>query len=343
MTADSRNLPAVAAMMFVLVLVVGAILLAGADPFEVAGSALQRAFMTRAGFLEALLRAIPLTVMGLGIALAFRARVFNIGMDGQLIAGSVSAIALAPWMPGGAVGILAFLAAGLAGGAVWGGVAGLIKARFGGNEIISTIMLNYVAIQILSWLVRGPMQEKMAIIPRSDAIDTSLRLPVILDGTRIHAGLIVAVVAVVLTMVVIARGRFGFKLLVVGTNPDAAHYAGINPSWIAGVVLAISGALAGLAGAVEISGVYGRLQEGFAPGFGISAIAVALVARLNPLLVPVSALGFSLLYAGLGSVAQKGLVPFPLINIIEASIILAFLAASAISRSERVKEPKTDG
>ncbi|QDZ01299.2 ABC transporter permease [Nitratireductor mangrovi] len=338
-TAASRKLPAFAAIGFALLLVVGAILLAGADPLALAGSVVQRALLTNAGFLEALLRAIPLTIMGLGIALAFRARIFNIGMDGQLIAGSVAAVALAPWLPGGPVGMLAFLVIGLAGGAFWGGVAGVIKARFGGNEIISTIMLNYVAIQILSWLVRGPMQEKMRIIPRSDPIDASLRLPVLFEGTRIHAGLIVVVIVVALSAAVVARGRFGFKLAVVGQNPDAAHYAGISPSGVAGIVLAISGGLAGLAGAVEISGVYGRLQEGFAPGFGISAIAVALVARLNPLLVPVSALGFSLLYAGLGSVAQKGMVPFPMINIIESAIILVFLAGSTIAiRSGRAKE-----
>lgn len=336
--------PAVHAIVFVAALVIGAVLLAGASPYAVAAATLERAFLTRAGFMEALLRAVPLTIMGLGIALAFRARVFNIGMDGQLIAGSIAAVALAPWLPGGPLGIAVFLAAGLAGGAVWGGIAGVIKARFGGNEIITTIMLNYVAIQILSWLVRGPMQETMRIIPRSDPIDAALRLPILIGGTRIHAGFIVALLAVAVTMLVVARGRFGYKLSVVGQNPNAAFYAGISPAGIAAAVLVVSGAMAGLAGAVEISGVYGRLQEGFAPGFGISAIAVALVARLNPVLVPVSALGFSLLYAGLGSVAQKGLVPFPLINIIEGAIILIFLAASAVTvRRAGRKEVPSDG
>lgn len=324
------NRPEVYGIVFVVALVVGAILFAGADPFEVARAAVQRALFTRAGFLEALLRTVPLTIMGLGIALSFRAGIFNIGMDGQLIAGSALAVALAPWLPGGAAGIALFLALGIAGGAAWGGIAGLIKARLGGNEIITTIMLTYVATQLLSWLVRGPMQEKMRIIPRSDPIDAALRLPVIVEGTRIHAGFLVAVLAVVATAFVVRRGRYGFKLDVVGQNASAAAYAGMNPAAIAGMVLAVSGGFAGLAGAVEISGVYGRLQEGFAPGFGISAIAVALVVRLNPWLVPVSALGFSLLYAGLGSVAQKALVPFPLINIIEGAVVFLFLAASVM-------------
>lgn len=338
------NRPEVYAIAFVGALAVGAILAAGASPLEVVQVALQRALFTRAGFLEALLRAIPLTIMGLGIAVSFRAGVFNIGMDGQLIAGSALAVAMAPLLPGGAAGIALFLALGVVGGACWGGIAGYIKARLGGNEIITTIMLTYVATQLMSWLVRGPMQETMHIIPRSDPIDAALRLPAIVDGTRIHAGLIIAIIAVIATAIVVGRSRYGFKLDVVGQNPSAAAYAGINPVWIAGSVLAVSGAFAGLAGAVEISGLYGRLQEGFAPGFGISAIAVALVVRLNPWLVPISALGFSLMYAGLSSVAQKALVPFPLINIIEGVIVLIFLAVSVIPpRGQLPAGAKTDG
>jgi general nucleoside transport system permease protein len=338
------NRPEIYGFAFVFILVVGAILMAGANPFEVAQVAVRRALFTRAGVWEALLRSIPLTIMGLGIALSFRAGVFNIGMDGQLIAGSALAVALAQSLPGSPAGIALFLSLGIAGGAVWGGIAGFIKARLNGNEIITTIMLTYVATQLLSWLVRGPMQETMRIIPRSDAIDTALRLPVIVDGTRIHAGLIIAIFAVVVTAIVVRRGRYGFKLDVVGQNASAAAYAGMNPAAIAGIVLAVSGGFAGLAGAVEISGLYGRLQEGFAPGFGISAIAVALVVRLNPWLVPLSALGFSLVYAGLGSVAQKALVPFPLINIIEGAVVFLFLAFSAMpGRSQHATGAKSDG
>lgn len=331
MTAtDSRFYPILAIVVAALV-VVGAVALAGANPLAVASDVVHRALFTRAGFLEALLRAIPLTVMGLGIALAFKARVFNIGMDGQLIAGSVAAMIVAPFLPANAAGLALFLIAGLAGGAFWGGIAGEIKARFGGNEIIATIMLNYVASQILSWLVRGPMQETMRIIPRTELIDASLRLPNLVAGTRIHAGILVAIIAVVIVAIVINRTRFGFKIAVVGASAPAAEYAGIRAGTIASIVMMISGALAGLAGTIEISGLYGRLQEGFAPGFGIAAIAVALVARLNPWMVPVSAFGFSLLYSGLGALARKGTVPFPLINIIEAAIIFIFLAASVLS------------
>ncbi|HWK66298.1 MAG TPA: ABC transporter permease [Rhizobiaceae bacterium] len=343
MSAAGLRNEALAACVLLVLMVLASIVIAGANPFGVIGGIVERALFTRAGLLEAVLRTIPLTIMGLGIALAFRARVFNIGMDGQLIAGSVLAVALAPLLPANPVGLVLFLVAGIAGGAVWGGIAGLIKARFGGNEIIATIMLNYVAIQLLSWLMRGPMQETMKIIPRSDQIDRALRLPILFDGTRVHLGLVIAVAAVVFIALLAGRSRFGFKLDVVGANEHAARYAGIDPRWIAGIVLAFSGALAGLAGVVEISGLYGRLQEGFAPGFGIAAIAVALVARLNPLLVPLSAFLFSLLYVGLGALARNGVVPFPIINIIEGVIILVFLAGSvALNRRKPVAETLTD-
>jgi len=341
MIAPYIRLYALGAIVFLVLLVVLSIVLAGANPVSLVWDVLQRALFTRAGLIEALLRTIPLTITGLGIALAFRARVFNIGMDGQLIAGGVAAVALAPLLPAGPVGLLLFLVAGLLGGAFWGGIAGEIKARFGGNEIITTIMLNYVAAQILSWLVRGPMQEAMGIIPRSGPIDASLRLPVLFQGTRIHAGILIAAVAVIGVTVLMKRTRFGFKLSVVGASEHAAQYAGIRPGAIASAALALSGALAGLAGAVEIAGPYGRLQEGFAADFGIGAIAVALLARLNPLFVPVSAFGFSLLYSGLGSVARKGMVPFPLLNIVEAAIILIFLAASVVAA--RSKGVEADG
>jgi ABC-type uncharacterized transport system permease subunit len=325
-------------------LVTGAAILADAAPWTLVQGIAQRALFTRAGLMEALLRAIPLTVMGLGIALAFRARIFNIGMDGQLIAGSVLAVAVAPLLPANMTGMMLFLIAGFAGGAFWGGIAGVIRGRFGGNEIIATIMLNYVAIQILSWLVRGPLQEKMKIIPRSDAIEGALRLPLLLEGTRIHFGLIVALLVTIVVAVVLTRSRFGFRVDVVGANGFAARYAGIDTRLVAGLLLALSGALAGLAGAIEVAGVYGRLQEGFAPGFGIAAIAVALVARLNPVWVPLSSFLFSLLYVGLGALARNGVVPAPFINIIEGVIILGFLAGSvALAARKPAAKDGSDG
>ena len=342
MIPAARRREAIAACLGLVALVIVAILLAGANPAAVLAQMLDRGVFTRAALAEAAMRTIPFTFLGLAIAVAFRARIFNIGADGQLIAGACLAVAASLILPGNILGLVLFLLAGFLGGAIWGGIAGWLKARFGANEVIVTIMLNYVAFQLLSWLIRGPMQEGMGILPRTDAIDAALRLPMLIEGTRIHAGLILALVAVVAIAFLVNRTRFGFKLTIIGSNPDAAVYAGLKPAMVAFLALTLSGALAGLAGAVEIAGLYGRLQEGFAPGFGITAIAVALIARLNPWWVPVSAFAMSLLYVALGAVARGGLVPFPLVHIIEAAIVLIFLAGSLVLEGRRraaIREP----
>ena len=308
------------------------ILAAGETPLGVGWAMLQGGFLTVDGLTDTVVRAIPLCLIGLGVALAFRAGVFNIGADGQLLIGACLAVACAPVLAGwpAPLGLAALLVAGMAGGALWGGAAGVLKARFGANEIIATIMLNYIAAQVLGWLVRGPLQEPMGIFPQSDRLADALRLPVLIDGTRISAGLLVALLAVAATWLVVARFRYGYALTLAGQNPEAARYGGVRLARITVSVMALGGALAGLAGIVEVSGLHGRLQEGFALGFGITGIAVALIARLNPLLVPLSAFGFGGLYVGSATVARTTDVPFPLVHVIEAAIILAFLAASAL-------------
>ena len=310
----------------------GMIILAGENPLEVAVTLIRSGFLTWNGFTDAIVRAIPFCLIGLGVALSFRAGVFNIGGDGQLIAGATTAVACVPLLSGlpPTLGVAFLMLAGMIGGAIWGGIAGILKARFGANEIIATIMLNYIAVQLLSWLVRGPLQEPSGIFPRSARLAAELRLPVIVDGTRISAGLLVALVSVVLVWVLASRTRWGFSLTLTGANPEAVRYGGASPRFVVVTVMLASGALAGLAGIVEVAGLHGRLQEGFAPGFGLTAIAVALLARLNPLLVPVSAFGFAGLYTGSATVARTTSIPFPVVHVIEAAIIFAFLAASLL-------------
>ncbi len=311
----------------------GLIALAAESPLRVLAILIGEGFLSRAGLADALVRAIPLCLAGLGVALSFRAGVFNIGVDGQLLIGAALAVACAPLLGPlpAAMALPLLLLAGTVGGAVWGGIAGGLKARFGANEIIATIMLNYIAIQIVSWLIRGPLQEPMGIFPRSDKLAATLRLPKLFDGTRISAGLIVAILACVVVWFVVARSRYGYALTVTGKNPDAARYGGIRPNAIAMSVLCLSGALAGLAGIVEVSGLHGRLQEGFSSGIGISAIAVALLAGLNPAWVPVAAFGFAGLYVGSDAVARMTAVPFPLVHVIEGAIVLAFLTLRILS------------
>lgn len=316
---------------------VALILIVGENPMSIAWAMLRGGFLTANGLADTMVRAIPHCLIGLGVALAFRAGVFNIGADGQLLIGASLAVAFVPLIAGwpAPLGLVVLLLAGMAGGAIWGGIAGLLKARFGANEIIATIMLNYIAVQVLGWLVRGPLQEPMGIFPQSERLPAALRLPVLVDGTRISLGLLIALLAVGVIWLVVARFRYGYELTLSGQNPEAARYGGVRLGWITVSVMAFSGGLAGLAGIVEVAGLHGRLQEGFAPGFGITGIAVALMARLNPLYVPLSAFGFAGLYVGSATVTRTTGVPFPLVHVIEAAIILAFLASTVLRPDTR--------
>ncbi|PSJ56867.1 ABC transporter permease [Pseudaminobacter soli (ex Li et al. 2025)] len=312
----------------------GLILLAGESPARVLTLMLREGFLTLNGLGAAATRAIPLCLIALGLAASFRAGIYNIGADGQLAVGTAVAVACAGSVAGlpFGTGIALLLIAAMLGGAAWGAVAGLLKVRFGANEIVTTIMLNYIAANVIGWLVRGPIQEPMRMFPRTARLPEILRLPILFEGTRISAGLIVALLAVVILWFLLTRTRYGFSLAVMGLNSSAARFSGLSRGRLTGGVLALSGAMAGLAGIVEVLGLHGRLQEGFAPGFGITAITVALLARLNPLLIPVAALGLGGLYVGSAAVARDTAVPFPLVSIIEAAVIFGFLLISVLRR-----------
>lgn len=313
------------------------IVAAGKDPLQAYGVLIGYSLGTANGFHEVVVRAIPLTLAGLGIVVAFRANIFNIGADGQITVGAVFAVALI-----GPVGMLptwlmvpAFLALGAVAGAAYGGIAGWLRARYNANEIIVTIMLNYVAVQLLAWVVRGPLQEGMKVFPRSDPLPDAALLDVMVDGSRVHEGLIVALLATAIVFAFVRYSAFGFQLRAVGINPLAARYGGVDDRWIIFLAMAISGGLAGLAGAVEIAGIHHRLQDNFAPGFGVAAIAVALLARLNPLAVPLSALLFGVLHVGSGVLQREVGVPFPIVWIVEGIVILAFLVLGVIADRRR--------
>jgi simple sugar transport system permease protein len=313
------------------------ILAAGKDPMRAYGVLLVYTLGSANGFYESIVRTIPLTLAGLGIAVAFRANVFNIGADGQAIVGAIAAVALfvQPVAPGGALAIVVFLLVGLAAGAVYGGLAGWLRARYNANEIIVTIMLNYIALQLLAWAIRGPVQERMRIMPRSDAIPRAAQLDLLISGSRVHEGLIVAAIATVVVFALMRYASFGYQLRAVGINPFAARYGGISDRAVIFLALAVSGGLAGLAGAVEIAGIHHRLQDNFAPGLGNGAIAAALLARLNAAAVPFTAFLFGVLHAGSGALQREAGIPFPIVWIVEGIVILAFLVLGWL-RTRRV-------
>ena len=309
-----------------------AVLATGENPIEAFTVLVGYSFGTAHGFYAVVVRAIPLTLAGLGVAIAFRANVWNIGADGQLMIGAIVGFWFVNTLPDTPSWLMLpiFILFGGLGGAVWGGIAGWLRARYNASEIIVTIMLNYIALQMLGWVIRGPLQGSVQGYPRSADIPESAMYAVIVDGTRVHQGLFVALSATVLVYFILRYSSFGFQLRAIGINPNAARFGGVNVRWTIFLTMALSGALAGLAGVGEIAALHHRLHDDFAPGFGIAAIAVALMARLNPLAIPFTALLFGVLHVGSGALQRNLGIPFPIVFVIEGVIIISFLLFGAV-------------
>lgn len=279
-----------------------------------------------------LVRAVPLLLTGGAVAVAFRAGVFNIGAEGQLLVGAAAGAAVALLLPGGAAAsTIIGLVAGAGAGAAWAAIAAVLRRRFGVLEVISTIMLNFVALYGVSYLVRGPLQEPTHAYPQSETIAAATRLWRVPGAGRLHVGLFLALAVLALAGWVFRNTAGGFRLLVVGENPRAAASAGqVDVGRVTSRALMASGALAGLAGAIEVFGVTYALYEDISPGYGYTAIAVALLAGLDPWRVIPSALLFAALEAGAGAMQRDAAVPSTLVSAIEAMLILAVVIAYAV-------------
>jgi simple sugar transport system permease protein len=286
-----------------------------------------------------LVRAVPLMLTGCAVALAFRGGVLNIGGEGQLLIGAAAAAAVALVAPaaalGAPVGIATALLAGAAGGALLAAVAAYLRVRYGVLEVISTIMLNFVALHVVSYLVRGPLQEPTHVYPQSATIGDPLQLAHIPGAGRLHTGFLLALLVAVSAGWMLRHTAAGFRLVATGESRTAAESAGgIDVRGTTTRVFLLSGALAGLAGGVEVLGVTFALYENISPGYGYTAIAVALLARLDPWRVGMTAVLFGALEAGAGAMQRDAGVPSTLVSVIEAALILAAVAAQSI-RSRR--------
>jgi simple sugar transport system permease protein len=299
-------------ILIVLALLVGAVLLwfAGANPWLVYRTMAELAFGSAYAWSDTTIKATPLILAALGVSIAFRMRLWNIGAEGQIFLGAFMATGVALfWLPPETpkpLMLTAMALAGFAGGAFWGFIPGVLKAKLNVNEIITTLMLNYVAILWNNYFVYGPWSERgfglspqyprSAWLPRfTDYSDT---IPAF-RGLTVHFGIFLAVILALVLWVVWKRTRWGFAVTIIGDNPRAARYAGINLARNIMLVMALSGGFAGLAGMAEVAGVVHRLQERFSPGYGFTAIIVAWLARLNPLgIVLVSYLFAGLLVGG---------------------------------------------
>lgn len=307
----------------------------GYDPGSALSALGRGAFGSWYAFSSAtLVRAIPLVVIGLGLAVSFRAGALNIGAEGQFAAGAMAATA-AGLLAGHWPAVLAVpftLAAGAAAGVAW--VAGpvVLRLRFRVLEVISTLLLNFVAEALVSLMVQGPLQEAKRTYPQSDPIGVAARLP-LLPGTRLHAGFGVAILLVAVVAFVFQRTIWGFRLRAVGEAPRAAAVSGgIDSERTIAAALLWSGAFAGLAGALEVSGVTYALFQNLSPGYGFTAIAVALIAGLNPVGILVAGIGFGALEAGAAGMQRDAAVPAVAVNVVQAAIIVVALVAVARSR-----------
>lgn len=339
----------VAAVALALLIGAGMLLALGADPLKAYSAMLQGAAGSVSGITQTLVKATPLLLVGLGITIAFRGGVINIGGEGQLIVGALAATAMAlafPEWPGVILLPLA-LAAGVAGGAAWGGVPGVLKARLGVNEILSTIMMNQIAIQLSNYLLRGPMIDP-AEIARGTQIAQSAQLPQqvwlirLVPRTLLNGGAIIAVVMAVLVYIFLWRTTIGYRIRAVGLNAEAARYAGIRVPVYQALALALGGAFAGLAGAVEVLGVQHRMMEGLSGGYGFSGIVAALFGKLHPLgAIPASIL-FGGLLVGADKMQRAVQVPSALIGALQGLVVL-FVVSSDIWARYRARRRQTYG
>jgi simple sugar transport system permease protein len=317
----------------------GAVVLAaiGVEPIAVYRVILTEPLKDAFGITEILVRAVPLTLIALGISIAFRSGILNIGAEGQMMVGIAAAAAVAIGLPNLPKSILLplTLLSGAASGALWGAIAGYLKAKRGVNEILSTVMLNYIAAQFYGFLLRGPMidPEELTIgsgTPQSVRLPRAAWLDRLVPGTRLHTGLIVALVLAALVYVLLWRTTGGFRLRASGAEPKAARYAGIRVERSLIAAMLLSGAFAGLAGAVELSGVHRRAIEGITSGYGFSGIVVALFAGLHPAFIPPAAFFFGLLLIGADMTQRAMSVPANMVYVLQGAIILSIVAAKSV-------------
>jgi simple sugar transport system permease protein len=284
---------------------------------------------------DSVVRAIPLILTGLAVALAFRAGVFNLGAEGQFLVGAIASVAVSLELKAlpGVVILFVALAAGALAGALWAAIAAELRRRYRVLEIISTIMLNFIALNLVSFLVHGPLQEPTHIYPQTQSIEEGSRLPVILPGTRLHAGILIAVAVAIGLYWVLRETAVGFRIKAAGAGPRAAETAGmVNVTMLSWKVFLWSGAIAGLAGAIEVNGVTFALYENISPGYGYTAIAVALIAGLNPLAVIGSGFFFGLLETGASALQRDYSIPSSIAGMTEALLILATLTFTSLRR-----------
>ena len=329
---------------------VGAIMLLilRVSPAEAYGALWEGAFGSTNAMAETLVKATPLLLVGLGICIAFRANVINIGGEGQMIIGGIFATQIGLTftnLPGWVVIVMAIFA-GFLGGAIWGGIPGVLKAYFNVNEILSTVMMNAIAVQIMNYMLRGPMidpaqLEKASKIPQTARLLDAFRLPR-LAPTRLHLGFLIAVVLAIVVYILLWRTTLGYRIRAVGQNPRASRYGGIRVRRRIVTALLLSGAFAGLAGAIQVYGVNYRMitdgsSSGFTSGAGFNGIVAALFGQLHPIGTIPASIFFGALLVGANKMQRVVQIPSALITALNGLVVI-FVVSSEIWRKRRQRQ-----
>ena len=324
-----------------LTILSGAVMFAalGFDPLEALHAYFILPISDLYGLSELTVKATPLAMIAVGLALGFRGNVWNIGAEGQLVLGAITGggVALAfygvdgPWL------LPLMLLSGMVGGAFWAAIPAFLKVRFNANEILVSLMLTYVAGLLLAYLVTGPWKDPMGFgFPQSRLFHDSATLPTLFENSRMHIGFPIALLAVVVSWFVVSRTLIGFQIKVVGLTPPAAGYAGFSSSKVVWVTLLTTGALAGLAGVIEVAGPIGQLTPSISPGYGFTAIIVAFLGRLHPVGILLAALLMALSYIG-GETAQIVMrLPLAVTGVFQG-MLLFFLLASDVLAHYRIR------
>lgn len=324
-----------------LALVVGAFFLglAGANPLVAYRSMFYEALGTRYGLTETVVKAVPLLLVGLGICIAFRTGMINIGAEGQMIIGAITGTACAlafPGLPGPLLILLSFFA-GFVGGALYGFIPGILKARLNVNEILTTVMLNSVALQLQYLLLRGLMMDPQERAygtgyPQSASIVEAARLARLVPRARIHSGVFVAIILAVVVFVLLWKTTIGYRMRAVGKNYDAAVYGGIRVKRYLVLSMVLAGGLAGLAGTVEVVGVHYRLLDGVSAGYGFSGIVAALFGQLHPLGTIPSSFFFGALLFGAERLQRSVGVPSAMVYVIQGLVVVFVVSSDYLTK-----------
>ncbi len=286
------------------------------------------------GLSELLVKAAPLALIASGLSIGFRANVWNIGAEGQLVLGAIAASGLALYVPElGPLLLPAMVLAGGLGGLAWSAVPAWLRARFGASEILVSLMLSYVALLLLSYLVHGPWRDPAGYnFPESALFPPQALMPVLLDDTRLHLGTGLAVLALAAAWTFGARSYLAFQMHVAGIAPGAAGYAGFSAPRVIWVGLLTGGTAAGLAGAAEVAGPIGQLLPNISPGYGYAAIVVAFVGRLHPLGIGLASLLIAWLYLGAETAQVRLSVPSSITGLAQGTLLFFLLTADLFAR-----------